>query len=95
VDEWVPVAAFTPVDERQWVTGIVDFSAGGWTDKGLEQKPTEARLGHEWLLAPLALLGIGMLVPLGFAVRAAGKNRRARVAYEASLADGRVTWRGP
>jgi hypothetical protein len=95
VNEWVPVAAFTPVDERQWVTGIADFNAGGWTDKGLKQKPMRARLGGEWLLVPLALLGIGFLAPLAFVARAARRNRRARVSFEASLADGRVTWRSP
>lgn len=93
VDEWVPVASFTPVDGRQWVTGIVDFSAGGWTDKGLKKKPTEARLGSEWLLAPLSLLGVGLLVPVAFGLRSARRNRRASAAYAASLTDDRVTWR--
>ena len=92
VNEWTPVAAFTPVEGRQWVTGIVDFSAGGWTDKGLKQKPTDARLGSEWLAAPVGLLGVGMLVPIVFGVRTARRNRRAARLY-AATADARVTWR--
>jgi len=94
VNEWVPVASFTPVEGRQWVTGIADFQADGWTDKGLEAPPPlRSRLGKEWLLMPLGLLGLAILVPASIAVSVARRNRRATRAYASSATDARVTWR--
>jgi hypothetical protein len=93
VNEWTPVANFTPPDSgRQWVTGVADFNAGGWTDKGLEQKPARARLGSEWLVLPLALIALALVVPAGLGIAAARRNRRARAQYT-SAPDARVTWR--
>ena len=34
VDGWYPVAWFTPPEGRQWVTGVADFAAGGFTNNG-------------------------------------------------------------
>lgn len=78
VDGWYPVALFEPPQARQWVTGPPDFAAGGWTKAGqFAGKPVRGRLDAGWLLLPAALLGLGVLVPLGL-VLAASLRRRLR-----------------
>ena len=47
--------------------------------------PTRARLSAAWLAVPLAVLGLAVVVPLGFAVRSWHRHRRAAKRYAREL----------
>jgi hypothetical protein len=83
VDTWTTAALFTPPEGRQWVTGVVDYSAGGFTDKSYKGKSPigESRIDPTWLLAPVALIGLVLLVPAGLGVAALRRRRRLRAGY--------------
>jgi hypothetical protein len=78
VDAWVTAAVFTPVEGRQWVTGPVDFAAGGFTDKTYQGKSPigQSRIDPRWLLAPVALIGLVLVVPLWLLVSGVRRRRR-------------------
>jgi hypothetical protein len=80
VDGWTTAAVFTPPEGRQWVTGPVDFAAGGFTDKTYNGKSPigRSRIDPRWLLAPVALIGLVLVVPLWLAVAAVRRRRRQR-----------------
>ena len=83
VDAWTTSAVFTPPEGRQWVTGVVDFSAGGFTDKSYKGKSPigRSRIDPKWLLAPVALIAIVLVVPLWLGVAALRRRRRLRAEY--------------
>lgn len=84
VDQWYPVAVFTPpASRRPWVTGPPDFTADGYTAGSLDAGRTRAKLDPVWLALPAGVLGLSVLVPLGFAVGRSLRARRRASAYAA------------
>lgn len=81
VDAFTPVATFTPIGVgRQHETGPADFTGGSRA----EVRDQEAALSILWVVVPVSLLGLVLLVPLGFMLAARLRDRRALRAHEAT-----------
>jgi hypothetical protein len=80
VDAFEPVATFTPIGVgRQHETGPADFTGGSRA----EVRAQKAALNILWIVVPLSLLGLVVLVPLGFLVASRLRDRRVLRAHEA------------
>lgn len=81
VDSFAPVATFTPIGiGRQHETGPADYAAGSRT----ELYAQEAALSPLWIVVPAGVIGLVLLVPLGFVLVSRLHDRRAARAYEAT-----------
>jgi hypothetical protein len=81
VDSFAPVATFTPIGVgRQHETGPADFTGGSRT----EVYSQKAALSALWIIVPAGVLGLVLLVPLGFLLVSRLRNRRAARPYEAA-----------
>ena len=81
VDAFAPVATFTPFGVgRQHETGPADFTGGSRA----EVRAQKAALSTLWIVVPAGVLGLVLLVPLGFVLVSRLRNRRAARAYEAT-----------
>jgi hypothetical protein len=82
VDSFVPVATFTPIGVgRQHETGPADYTGGSRA----ELRAEEAALSPLWIVVPASVIGLVLLVPLGFVLVSRLRDRRAARAYEATL----------
>jgi hypothetical protein len=86
VNSVYPAAVWSAPEERPFLTGDQDFTAGGTTAKAVYNAPKVAQstLNAAWLAVPLGFLGSVLLVPLVFILAAVRRNRRAVAAYKAS-----------
>jgi hypothetical protein len=93
VDSWYVTAVFTGPDEKPWVAGAPDYEAGGYGADAAYRRPkfAEARLSPAWFAVPAGLLGVGLAVLAGFALRGARRNRRAQAAYSSAVSDSRAS----
>jgi hypothetical protein len=81
VDSFAPVATFTPIGVgRQHETGPADYAGGSRA----EVRTQEAALSTLWIVVPASVLGLVLLVPLGFVLASRLRDRRAARAYEAA-----------
>jgi hypothetical protein len=81
VDSFAPVATFTPIGiGRQHETGPADYAGGARA----EAHAQEAALSTLWIVVPASVLGLVLLVPLGFVLASRLRDRRAARAYEAA-----------
>jgi hypothetical protein len=81
VDSFAPVATFTPIGVgRQHETGPADYAGGSRA----EVRAQEAALSALWIVVPASVLGLVLLVPLGFVLASRLRDRRAARAYEAA-----------
>lgn len=82
MDTFSPMATFTPIGVgRQHETGPADYTGGSRADLSADK----GALSPLWIVVPLALLGLIVLVPLGIALAARMRDRRAARAYETTL----------
>jgi hypothetical protein len=80
VDNFAPVATFTPIGVgRQRETGPADYAGGSQTDT----RADEAALSPLWIVVPAGVVGLVLLVPLGFVVASRVRDRRVARAFEA------------
>jgi len=80
VDSFAPVATFTPIGVgRQHETGPADYAGGSRA----EVRAQEAALSTLWIVVPASVLGLVLLVPLGFVLVSRLRDRRVARAYEA------------
>ncbi len=76
------MATFTPIGVgRQHETGPADYAAGTRT----ELHAQEAALSTLWIVVPAGLLGLVLLVPLGFFPASRLRDRRAERRHGATL----------
>jgi len=81
VDAFTPVATFTPIGVgRQHETGPADFTGGARADL----RADKGALSPLWIIAPVSVLGLVVLVPLGFVLVSRLRDRRALRALEAT-----------
>ncbi len=79
IDSFSPVATFTPIGVgRQHETGPADYAGGSRT----ELRSQEAELSPLWIAVPAGVLGLVVLVPLGFLLGSRVRDRRAARVYE-------------
>jgi hypothetical protein len=84
VDSFSPVATFTPIGEGpQHETGPADY-AGAAAD-GNSAHDEKAPLSPLWIIVPAIVLGLSLLVPVGFFVIGRVRERRAVRAYGSTL----------
>ena len=77
------VDSFTPDAVR--APGGAPLRPGGLPDLGAQYTGGgEARLGSAWLLVPIGVIGLAILLPLGFVLMQAYRSRKARHAYLAT-----------
>ncbi len=82
VDSFAPMATFTPIGVgRQHETGPADYTAGSRT----ELRADEAALSLLWIVVPVGILGLVLLVPLGFVLVSRLLDRRAARVPEVTL----------
>jgi hypothetical protein len=87
VNSVYPAAVWSAPDERPFLTGDQDFTAGGTTAKAVYNAPkiAQSTLSAGWLALPLGVLGSVLLLPLVFILAGVRRNRRAVAAYKASI----------
>ena len=85
VDSFIPAAVFSGGGAPPRISAVPDFGATGGT-----RSPSSGRLSPIWFLVPAFLLGLGFVVPIGYAIRSWIAGRRAVRAYEASREDARA-----
>jgi hypothetical protein len=79
VDSFAPVATFTPIGVgRQHETGPADFTGGSRA----ESYAQKGALSALWIIVPASVLGLVLLVPLGFVLVSRLRDRRAARPYE-------------
>jgi hypothetical protein len=80
VDSFAPVATFTPIGVgRQHETGPADYTGGSRA----ELRADKAALSPLWIAVPAGMIGLALLVPLGFVLLSRRRDRRDARAYEA------------
>lgn len=87
VNSVYPAAVWSAPDERPFVTGDQDFTAGGTTAKAVYNAPkiSQSTLSAAWLAIPLGVLSSVLLLPLVFILAGVRRNRRAVAAYKVSI----------
>jgi hypothetical protein len=73
------VATFTPIGVgRQRETGPADYTGGSRP----ELRADKAALSPLWIVVPAGMIGLALLVPLGFVLVSRRRDRRAARVYE-------------